>query len=51
MTNLKDIHKVRVGDSIVDGRRISLPVAGYKKVNPMVYASIFTTDPQDYLNL
>jgi len=51
VTNLKSIHEVRVGDSIVDqgGRTPSLH--GYKKVRPMVFASVFTTDTDDYLNL
>ena len=49
VTNLKDIHKVQVGDSIVTNPSLSLP--GYKKVKPMVFASIFPTDTGDYLNL
>lgn len=49
VTNLKDIHKVSVGDSIVTDPSLSLP--GYKKVKPMVFASIFPTDTADYLNL
>jgi len=49
VTNLKDIHKVSVGDSIVTDQSLSLP--GYKKVKPMVFASIFPTDTGDYLNL
>ena len=43
VTNLKDIHKVSVGDSIVTDSSLSLP--GYKKVKPMVFASIFPTEP------
>jgi len=49
VTNLKDIHKVSVGDSIVIDQSLSLP--GYKKVKSMVFASIFPTDTGDYLNL
>lgn len=52
ITNLKDIHEVSVGDTIVNqkaGAELSLP--GYKKVNPMVFASIFPTDSEDYLDL
>mgnify|MGYP001558916135 CR=1 FL=1 len=52
VTNLKDIHKVSVGDSIVSvGDAFMHPVPGYKKVKPMVFASIFPTDTSDYLNL
>ncbi|MFA5770136.1 MAG: translation elongation factor 4 [Patescibacteria group bacterium] len=52
VTNLKDIHKVSVGDSIVPiGDEFIRPIPGYKKVKPMVFASIFPTDTGDYLNL
>ncbi len=52
VTNLKDIHKVSVGDSIVPvGDEFIRPISGYKKVKPMVFASIFPTDTGDYLNL
>ncbi len=49
VTNLKDIHTVSVGDTITDKSFEALP--GYKKVKPMVYASMFPTDPADYENL
>jgi GTP-binding protein LepA len=51
VTNLKDIHQVRVGDTIVDQKGNSIAVAGYKRVKPIVFASLFTTDNADYLNL
>ncbi len=51
VTNLKDIHQVRVGDSIVDAKGRTEARGGYRKVNPIVYASMFTTDTADYLNL
>jgi GTP-binding protein LepA len=51
VTNMKDIHQVRVGDTIVDQKGISQAVSGYKKVKPIVFASMFTTDTADYLNL
>lgn len=51
VTNMKDIHQVRVGDMIVDEKNSSPPLSGYKKVKPMVYASMFPTDTGDYLNL
>jgi len=51
VTRLKDIHQVRVGDTIVT-KRSNLPaIEGYKDVVPMVFSSIFPTDPDDYLNL
>ena len=52
VTNLKDIHSVRVGDTIAEGKSEDIvPLPGYKKVKPMVYASLFPTDPADYENV
>ncbi len=51
VTNLKDIHQVRVGDTIIDEKSKNPPLSGYRKVKPMVYASMFPTDTNDYLNL
>jgi GTP-binding protein LepA len=51
VTNLKDIHQVAVGDTVIDDKGISLPLPGYKRVKPMVFASVFSTDTNDYLNL
>ncbi len=51
VTNLKDIHQVTVGDSLVDIKGVDKALPGYKKVKPMVFASIFPTVSADYLNL
>jgi GTP-binding protein LepA len=51
VTNLKDIHQVNVGDTLLDEKSTSAPLAGYRKVKPMVYAAMFPTDTNDYLNL
>lgn len=51
VTNLKDIHDVRVGDTITLAKTPSSPLAGYKAVKPMVFASLFTTDTKEYENL
>ncbi len=52
VTNLKDIHQVRVGDTLIEANsNHSGALPGYKRVKPMVFASMFTTDPNDYLNL
>ncbi len=51
VTNLKDIHQVQVGDTITTFSRSASAIAGYKKIKPMVYASLFPTDTDDYLNL
>ena len=47
-TSLKDVHQARVGDTIVDEKGLLPPLIGYKKVKPMVFASIFPTDTGDY---
>jgi len=46
VTNMKNIHDVRVGDTIADRQGVSLE--GYKEVKPMVFASVFPTDPDDF---
>ena len=52
VTNLKDIHKVRVGETVVEAKNLATtPLPGYKKVKPMVFASIFPTDTTDYPHL
>ena len=51
VTNLKDIHQVQVGDTIQAASLSLPPLAGYKRVKPMVFASMFPTDTVDYLNL
>lgn len=51
VTGLKDIRLVRVGDTITTVKDSAESVTGYKQVKPMVYASLFTTDPSDYENL
>jgi GTP-binding protein LepA len=52
VTNLKDIRQVRVGDTLTDAKLVNPPtIAGYKKNKPMVFASIFPTDPIDYQQL
>lgn len=51
VTNLKDIHDVRVGDTLLDVRGMLHAIAGYKQVKPMVYASIFTTETSEYPQL
>ncbi len=51
VTNLKDIHQVSVGDTILGAKDQTPPLPGYKKVKPMVFASVFPTLTADYLNL
>lgn len=51
VTNLKNIHQVHVGDTVMNKRSHCSPLPGYRKVKPMVFASVFTTDTNEYLNL
>lgn len=53
VTHLKDIHQVRVGDTVIEGSDFdeNLIITGYKKVKSMVFATIFPTDPNDFLKL
>lgn len=54
VTGLKSVSEARVGDTIWKGNTSSLdsngikPIPGYKKVTPFVFASIFSTDGDDY---
>ncbi|MBI4136650.1 GTP-binding protein [Candidatus Roizmanbacteria bacterium] len=50
VTNLKDIHDVRVGDTVSEQKQTT-PLPGYRKVKPMVFASLFPTDTVDYEHL
>jgi GTP-binding protein LepA len=52
ITGLKDVSKLRVGDTITSERRpAAAPLSGYKDVKPMVFAGLFPTDSDDYPEL
>src|ERR671929_689714 len=52
ITGLKDVSKLRVGDTITSERRPATePLPGYKDVKPMVFAGLFPTDSDDYPDL
>lgn len=51
VTKLKDIHLVRVGDTLTTNTQHPTPLPGYRPTKPMVYASVFTTDPDDFVKL
>src|SRR5438067_7587183 len=52
ITGLKDVSRLRVGDTITSERQpASEPLPGYKVVKPMVFAGLFPTDSDDYPNL
>jgi GTP-binding protein LepA len=52
ITGLKDVSRLRVGDTITSERHsASEPLPGYKDVKPMVFAGLFPTDSDDYPDL
>jgi GTP-binding protein LepA len=52
ITGLKDVSKLRVGDTLTSERRPATePLPGYKDVKPMVFAGLFPTDSDDYPEL
>src|SRR5204862_5629240 len=52
VTGLKDVSRLRVGDTLTSERRpASGPLPGYKDVKPMVFAGLFPTDSDDYPEL
>jgi GTP-binding protein LepA len=49
ITGLKDVSRLRVGDTVTSRRRpASMPLPGYKDVKPMVFAGLFPTDSDEY---
>jgi GTP-binding protein LepA len=52
ITGLKDVSRVRVGDTLTSERRpAERPLPGYKDVKPMVFAGLFPTESDDYPEL
>lgn len=51
VTKLKDIHSVQVGDTLVLKNSTDEALPGYRKNQPMVFSSLFPTDPDDFLSL
>ncbi len=52
VTGLKDVSRLRVGDTVTSLRRPAAePVPGYKDVKPMVFAGLFPTDSEEYPEL
>ncbi|HAM34371.1 MAG TPA: elongation factor 4 [Elusimicrobia bacterium] len=49
---IKDIHQVRVGDTLMEAARPRTePLPGYKEAKPVVFAGIFPVNPADYPDL
>ena len=52
ITGLKDVSKLRVGDTLTNEQRPATePLPGYKDVKPMVFAGLFPTDSDEYPEL
>jgi GTP-binding protein LepA len=52
ITGLKDVSRLRVGDTITSERRPAAePLPGYKEVKPMVFSGLFPTDSDAYPEL
>ena len=52
VTGLKDVSRLRVGDTLTSERRPAAePLPGYKDVKPMVFAGLFPTDSDQYGDL
>jgi GTP-binding protein LepA len=52
ITGLKDVSKLRVGDTITSERAPAVePLPGYKDVKPMVFAGLYPTDSDAYPEL
>ncbi len=49
---IKDIHTVRVGDTVMEkDRPLATPLPGYKEAKPVVFAGIFPIDQSEYTAL
>jgi GTP-binding protein LepA len=52
VTGLKDVSRLRVGDTLTSERRpAGAPLPGYKDVKPTVFAGLYPTDSDDYPEL
>jgi len=51
VTNLKDITKVKVGDTITNPKDPAYPLSGYQEAKPVVFLSFYPTDTHDLTKL
>ncbi|MBC8198016.1 MAG: elongation factor 4 [Candidatus Marinimicrobia bacterium] len=52
ITNLKDVRKIKVGDTLtVKNDRASKVLSGYQPIKPMVFAGVYPVDTNDYEEL
>ncbi len=50
VTGLKDVHQVRVGDTIASEERAEM-LPGYKQVQPMVFAGLYPSEADNFADL
>ncbi len=51
-TGLKSVREARVGDTVTELRRpVAAPLTGYNPAKPMVFASLYPSDADDYEDL
>ena len=52
VSGIKDIHDVKIGDTITElSRPTTHPHAGYKEIKPFVFAGVYPLSTSDYDNL
>ncbi len=52
ISGIKDVHDIKVGDTITHARNGSkAPLPGYKEVKPMVYSGLYPTNSDDFEDL
>jgi GTP-binding protein LepA len=52
ISGIKDVHDIKVGDTITHARNGSKkPLPGYKEVKPMVYSGLYPTNSDDFEDL
>ena len=50
--NIKDVSKIKVGDTITDKLNpISKPLSGYKPIKPMVFSGLYPVESKDFEEL
>ncbi|HOI41924.1 MAG TPA: translation elongation factor 4 [Elusimicrobiales bacterium] len=52
VTGIRDIHEIKMGDTIFEkARPVDAPLPGYKDVNPVVFAGFYPVNTTDYTAL
>ena len=51
VTNIKDLSKVKVGDTITTSVDPASPLPGYRQAKPVVFLSFYPTNPDDFPKL